>query len=134
MFRGRILTEHRSGIHFASDPRELETDETVGELLPNLEAKVVDKGGKSLPRGQCGEIMIKTPFAMKKYLNDATATEEAFTHDGFLKTGDIGMVNDYGRWYVLGRTKVSATSATLIRSEARIDGQSRISSNGMERT
>lgn len=83
--------------------------------MPNLEAKVVDHSGQTLPRGQCGEILIKNPFAMKRYLNGAIAMKEVFTDDGFTKTGDIGMVNESGRWYVLGRTKVSAT---YIQSEA----------------
>ncbi|CAG8226572.1 unnamed protein product [Penicillium salamii] len=93
------------GIHFASDPRELERDETVGELLPNLEAKVVDPSGRLLPKGQCGEILIKNPFIMKGYLNKENASKDVFTSDGFIRTGDIGMVNESGRWYVLGRIK-----------------------------
>ncbi|KAE8147517.1 AMP-binding enzyme [Aspergillus avenaceus] len=93
------------GIHFASDPRELETDSTVGELLPNLEAKVVDHTGQPLARGECGEIWIKNPFCMKGYLDKEAATKELFSFDGFIKTGDIGMVNSRGRWYVLGRIK-----------------------------
>ncbi|OGM50649.1 hypothetical protein ABOM_000777 [Aspergillus bombycis] len=93
------------GIHFASDPRVLETDNTVGELLPNLEAKVVDQHGQPLGTGECGEIWIRNPFAMKGYLDKKAQTRELYSPDGFIKTGDIGMINERGRWYILGRMK-----------------------------
>jgi long-subunit acyl-CoA synthetase (AMP-forming) len=75
--------------------------------LPNLEAKVVDQNGQILPRGQTGEILIRNPFAMKGYLNGSIATNEVFTDDGYIKTGDVGIVNQSGRWYIIGRLKVS---------------------------
>ncbi|PYI28862.1 AMP-binding enzyme [Aspergillus indologenus CBS 114.80] len=94
------------GIRFASDPRVIETDGTIGELLPNLEAKVVDlKEGRVLGRGEPGEICIRNPFIMKGYLGKVAETAAVFTEDGFIKTGDIGMVNESGRWYILGRIK-----------------------------
>ncbi|KAJ6000797.1 AMP-binding enzyme [Penicillium waksmanii] len=93
------------GIHFASDPREPEVDETVGELLPNLQARVVNYDGQVLPRGEAGEILIQNPFMMKGYLNGSIASKEVFNEDGYIKTGDIGMVDESGHWYIIGRLK-----------------------------
>ncbi|KAL1885405.1 hypothetical protein Plec18167_000899 [Paecilomyces lecythidis] len=93
------------GIHFASDPRKPEINETVGELLPNLEAKVVNQDGQILPRGHAGEILIRNPYAMKGYLDGIIASKEVFTEDGYIKTGDMGMVNESGHWYIIGRLK-----------------------------
>jgi long-chain acyl-CoA synthetase len=61
-----------------------------------------------LPRGEAGEILIQNPFAMKGYLNGSIASKEVFTEDGYIKTGDIGKVDESGHWYIIGRLKVSA--------------------------
>ncbi|OGM47270.1 hypothetical protein ABOM_003866 [Aspergillus bombycis] len=93
------------GIHFASDPTVLETDETIGELLPNLEAKVVDNQGRVLAKNETGEIYIKNPFFMRRYRNNPEETKEVFSDDGWIKTGDLGKVNEKNRWYICGRKK-----------------------------
>ncbi|KNG82853.1 hypothetical protein ANOM_008636, partial [Aspergillus nomiae NRRL 13137] len=93
------------GIHFASDPTVPETDETIGELLPNLEAKVVDNKGRVLAKNEIGEIYIKNPFFMTRYRNNPEETKEVFSDDGWIKTGDLGKVNEKNRWYICGRKK-----------------------------
>ena len=54
--------------------------------------------------GATGEIQIRATHQMKGYLNNALATAEAFTTDGWLRSGDIGYFKD-GNWYVVDRTK-----------------------------
>lgn len=78
---------------------------SVGQLLPGIEAKVVDENEKSLPLGAEGEICIRGPNVMKGYLNQPEATRQAFTEDGWFKTGDIGVADEDGYLYIRDRKK-----------------------------
>jgi hypothetical protein len=51
-----------------------------------------------------GEIHIRSPHPMKGYLNNSTATAEAFTEDGWVRSGDVGFVQS-GKYFVIDRTK-----------------------------
>lgn len=85
----------------------IETDGTIGELLPNLEAMVVDESGQALDRNVDGEIWIRNPFRMKGYSKQPEAmTAQVVSEDGWIKTGDIGRVDSRNRWYMKGRSKV----------------------------
>jgi hypothetical protein len=66
---------------------------------------LVDKDGQIVSE-DCvnGEIHIHSPHAMKGYLNNPTATAEAFSEDGWIRSGDVGFVKE-GKWYVIDRTK-----------------------------
>lgn len=105
---------HRGGIHFASDPLSPVLDESVGELLPNLEAMVVEETGKVCRKDEVGEIWIRNPFAMKGYYNNPDETTAAFSSDGWLKTGDMGYVNDSNMWYISGRKKVLTSPVNML--------------------
>lgn len=91
------------------------TGSTVGELLPNIQAMIVDKEGRPLERGKQGEVWYKSPATMKGYCNDPEKTALTVTEDGWLKSGDIGWIDEQGYWYLVGRVKVcpSAISAQL---------------------
>lgn len=66
---------------------------------------MVDRDGKVINEDNTnGEVHIKAPHPMKGYLNNPTATAEAFASDGWVCTGDIGYVRK-GRWYIIDRTK-----------------------------
>jgi acyl-CoA synthetase (AMP-forming)/AMP-acid ligase II len=79
---------------------------SVGALIPNTEARLVDpETGKDLPEGEEGEIWIKGPQVMKGYLNNPQATAEIFTDDAWLRTGDIGRVDENGFFYIVDRLK-----------------------------
>jgi hypothetical protein len=66
---------------------------------------LVDRDGQIITKdGVNGEIHIHSPNLMKGYLNNPTATAEAFTDDGWVRSGDIGFVRD-GQYYVIDRTK-----------------------------
>lgn len=82
------------------------TGNTVGELLPNIRAMTVDKNNRPLERGQQGEIWYKSPSVMKYYCNEPEKTALTVTGEGWLKSGDIGWVDEQGYWYLAGRSKV----------------------------
>lgn len=79
---------------------------SVGNLLPNTEARIVDLGdGKILGPDQPGEIQFKGPQVMVGYLNNVEATKEAITEDGWLRTGDVAYFDKDKYFYIVDRTK-----------------------------
>ena len=68
--------------------------ESVGKLLPGCEAKIVDE-----------EIWVRSPSVMLGYYKMPEETAEALTEDGWLRTGDLGYVDDDGYVYITGRKK-----------------------------
>jgi long-chain acyl-CoA synthetase len=77
---------------------------SAGRVLPIMELKVTDEAGRELPRGEVGEIWFKGPNLIRGYWNKPEATEEAIV-DGWLRSGDIGRVDDEGFVYVEDRAK-----------------------------
>jgi len=74
---------------------------SCGKLLPGMEAKViVDEGGQS-----SGEICVKGPNVMKGYYKNYEATSEAIDGEGWLHTGDVGVVAPDGTVTLRGRCK-----------------------------
>jgi fatty-acyl-CoA synthase len=61
------------------------------------------ESGRDLGLGEVGEIQIKTPNSMIGYLNDPVKTAEAFTEDGFLRTGDFGKIDADGGFTFISR-------------------------------
>ncbi|KAI8318919.1 acetyl-CoA synthetase-like protein [Martensiomyces pterosporus] len=78
---------------------------SVGILLSNCEAKVVDDDGNELDEGMEGELCIKGPNRTLGYLNNPTETQDTFRSDGYLHTGDIGYVDKDGFFYITDRKK-----------------------------
>lgn len=75
-----------------------------GQVVENLELKICDEKGNSLPVGEKGEIVVKGENVMAGYWKNETATNKTI-RDGWLYTGDLGYLDDDGFLYVLGRNK-----------------------------
>ncbi|OWZ08120.1 4-coumarate-CoA ligase, partial [Phytophthora megakarya] len=77
-----------------------------GVLYPNVEMKVkcLDTD-VDLPANTHGELLFRGPTLMNGYFNNSKATREAFTEDGFLRTGDIGYIDDDGFVFIVDRLK-----------------------------
>ena len=69
------------------------------------EVAILDGAGHVEETGQAGEIAVKGPNVMLGYLDDEEATRDAFTKDGWLKTGDVGFMDRNGYVHVSGRLK-----------------------------
>ena len=77
----------------------------VGLPLPSTEVAVLDESGHELPLGETGEICVRGPQVMKGYWNMPEETARAFTADGWLRTGDIGLVDEHGYVRLIDRKK-----------------------------
>ena len=78
---------------------------TIGLPLPSIEIHIKDEAGKSLAQGESGEICIRGPNVMQGYYNQAEETTKAFTADGFMRTGDVGIMDDKGFIRIVDRLK-----------------------------
>lgn len=81
--------------------------ETSGLIVPNTEIKIVslDDPNSDLAAGEAGEIWSRGPQIAMGYLNNADATAESFTSDGFIKTGDVGYIDERGLIHIVDRIK-----------------------------
>ena len=78
---------------------------TIGLPLPSIEIAIKDDEGHSLPVGESGEICIKGPQVMTGYYQQPAENEKAFTADGFMRTGDIGVMDERGYTKIVDRKK-----------------------------
>ena len=79
---------------------------TVGGPFPGQEARIVDVSARTpLPPGEIGEIEVRGPHVFAGYVNRPDATAEAFSPDGWFKTGDLGWVSDDGYFTITGRAR-----------------------------
>jgi acyl-CoA synthetase (AMP-forming)/AMP-acid ligase II len=78
---------------------------TIGLPLPSIEIAIKNDEGQSLPSGQSGEICIKGPNVMRGYYNQPGENERAFTPDGYMRTGDIGIMDQSGYTKIVDRKK-----------------------------
>lgn len=78
---------------------------TIGLPLPGIEIAIKDDEGRSLPVGESGEICIKGPQVMTGYYQQPAENEKAFTVDGFMRTGDIGILDARGYTKIVDRKK-----------------------------
>ncbi len=73
---------------------------SVGKILPQTTMKILDPDERGI-----GEIAVKGPMVMQGYYKNKKATDEIFTEDGWLKTGDSGYIDDDQYVYLTGRKK-----------------------------
>lgn len=78
---------------------------TCGRAIEGIEIQVVDPEGKPVPAGETGEVFIRGMNVMQGYLDDPEATAEAIDSDGWLHTGDIGVLDDAGNLRITDRKK-----------------------------
>jgi acyl-CoA synthetase (AMP-forming)/AMP-acid ligase II len=78
---------------------------TIGLPLPGIEIAIKDDDGRSLSQGESGEICIKGPNVMRGYYEQPGETEKAFTSDGFMRTGDVGIMDERGYTKIIDRKK-----------------------------
>jgi acyl-CoA synthetase (AMP-forming)/AMP-acid ligase II len=78
---------------------------SIGLPLPGIEIAIKDDEGNSLPQGASGEICIRGPNVMRGYYNQPEENAKAFTPDGFMRTGDVGIMDAEGYTRIIDRKK-----------------------------
>ncbi len=94
-----IVTMCRRG-----DPPEV-VAATSGRAVPDTEVRVVDTEGRIVPPGTAGEVLVRGYHVMTGYFEDPRATAEVLTEDGWLRTGDVGVLDGDGNLRITDRLK-----------------------------
>ena len=85
------------------DPVTIAT--TSGRAIPDTEVRVVDKDNVPVATGEPGEVVVRGYNVMRGYFEDAEATAQTIDADGWLHTGDIGVLDDRGNLRITDRLK-----------------------------
>jgi acyl-CoA synthetase (AMP-forming)/AMP-acid ligase II len=103
---GYGLTETHGTVSMCHHTDSLETvATTVGYPLDGIDVRVLGGDDQDVPRGQAGEIVVRGFNVMKGYFHDPEATKAAFLDGGWLRTGDIGVIDDRGYIRITDRKK-----------------------------
>jgi acyl-CoA synthetase (AMP-forming)/AMP-acid ligase II len=106
VMQGYGMTELSPVSHTSLEGRPDIPVSTVGSLIPNMQAKIVDpESGTELGVGERGELWCRGPNVMVGYLNNDEATAETIDADGYLHTGDVASVDEQGYFTILDRVK-----------------------------
>lgn len=98
---GYGMTESTAGVCGTQNPIG-SPDISVGPPLPGVEVRLDTSIGRD---EGVGEVLTRGPHVMKGYFRNPEATAAAMTEDGFLRTGDLGRIDDEGRVHIVGRSK-----------------------------
>lgn len=110
---------------------------SAGKATLNVQTKLVDDQGEEVPRGEVGEIVHRTPHAMKGYLNDPEKTAEVF-QNGWFHSGDLGVMDEEGYVTIVDRKKdmintggVNVSSREVEEAIYELDGVSEVAVIGL---
>jgi acyl-CoA synthetase (AMP-forming)/AMP-acid ligase II/NAD(P)-dependent dehydrogenase (short-subunit alcohol dehydrogenase family) len=103
------MSETSSGVTYAEGFSLASTSDddpfvSVGRPIPGVSLRVVDERDAPLREGQIGALQVRGTTVMAGYRNDDAANREAFTPDGWFRTGDLGFIQD-GQLTITGREK-----------------------------
>ncbi len=88
------------------NPLDLEKyNGTIGLPIPNTEISIQDDNGNHLGIEEAGELCVRGPQVMQGYWNRPEETKDALSEDGWLRTGDVAMVNEQGFVRIVDRKK-----------------------------
>jgi len=88
-----------------SDPEWTEFTGTVGCAVADTDIRLLDDDDTEVAQGERGELVCKGPQVTQGYYNRPDANAEAFTADGYFRTGDIAIMDDQGRYQIVDRKK-----------------------------
>ncbi len=100
---GYGMTETSPVVSF-NPPRAIQLG-TIGKPVPGTSVKVVDGDGEALPFGEAGELCVKGPQVMKGYWNRPDDTAVTLDTEGWIRTGDIAVLQDDGYIRIVDRKK-----------------------------
>ncbi len=98
-------TEAGIGLGTAFDDPDEDAIVSVGRPHAAVELRLLDESDADVAAGEVGGVCLRSPAIMTGYWGDPEGTRAAFTADGFVRTGDLGWVDDQGRLRLVGRSK-----------------------------
>jgi long-chain acyl-CoA synthetase len=98
------LTEASPGV-MATPLNESDWSGTIGMPLPSTEVVILDAHEHELPPGEVGEICVRGPQVMPGYWNRPAETVKVFTSEGWLRTGDMGLMDERGYFKITDRKR-----------------------------
>lgn len=100
------LTEATGTVTMCRQGDDAETIATTsGRAIPDTEVRIVDADGNEVPAGEPGEVVVRGYNVMKGYYEDPEATAQTIDSDGWLHTGDIGVMDERGNVRITDRLK-----------------------------
>ena len=99
------MTETVSGDTLMEPGREIEKIGSVGRAVAMVELEIRDENGGSVPAGETGEICMRGSKVTQGYWKDPARTADAMHADGFLRSGDVGYLDEDGFLYLTDRKK-----------------------------
>lgn len=91
--------------HIVEDEEEMERLNSAGRPLPGVEMSIVDEEGHEVPRGEIGEIWIRSDSVIRGYYRAPEETAVGFSAGGHWKSGDLGYMDDKGYVFIVDRKK-----------------------------
>ena len=98
-------TEAGIGLGTAFDDPDEDAILSVGRPHASVALSLRGAGNEPVGAGEIGEVCLRSPAVMAGYWRDPEQTRAAFTSDGFVRTGDLGWIDDAGRLRLVGRSK-----------------------------
>jgi acyl-CoA synthetase (AMP-forming)/AMP-acid ligase II len=102
---GYGLTEGGTACATSADDDAEVIATTVGRPRPGFEVRIAGEGGRDAETGQAGEVLLRGGSIMAGYLDNPEETAKVLDADGWLRTGDLGVLDDAGRLRIVGRIK-----------------------------
>ncbi|GAA2866987.1 FadD3 family acyl-CoA ligase [Nonomuraea rubra] len=116
LMEGTVVSMTRAG-----DPIDVIAN-TTGRPVPGIEVKVVDDDGKQVAAGERGEILQRGYGVMRGYWGEPARTAEVIDGDGWLHTGDVGVLDEAGNLAIVDRKK----DLYIVNGVQRLPGRGRV--------
>lgn len=105
MGTGYGMTETSGSVAMAVGEDFIRNRASAGRVLSLMDMRIEDDDGNELPVGLPGEIVVRGPVVMQGYWQNETETDKVLSSDGWLKTGDVGYVDEEGYIFIVDRKK-----------------------------